>query len=69
MRDKTWRSAWGKALSGLTINLSAGWFGAVLILPNFSPVQSLADFGVLTYNLVFGSIFLVLTVLLEKNQI
>ncbi len=64
----SWKSAWLSALSGLTINLSSGWFGAIVILPNFSPVKTLADFWVLLYNVVFGSIFLVVTVLIERSR-
>jgi hypothetical protein len=63
-----WKSAWLTAFSGLSVNLASGWFGAILILPNFSPVQTLADFWVLLYNVVFGSIFLIITVLIEKHK-
>lgn len=63
-----WKLAWLSALSGLSINLASGWFGAIVILPNFSPVKTWADFGVLLYNLVFGSIFLVTTVLIGKHR-
>ena len=58
---------WLKAFAGLTINLSAGWYGAVLILPNFSPIKTTADFLTLIYDLLFGTIFLVLSVWCEKN--
>lgn len=64
-----WKKALFKALSGLTINLSSGWFGAILILPNFSPIKTWADFWVLIYNVVFGSIFLGISILIEKDQI
>jgi hypothetical protein len=44
---------WLKALSGLFINLSAGWFAAVVIVPNFSPLNILTTlvliFLLLTY--------------------
>ncbi|MEK7141468.1 MAG: hypothetical protein AAB800_02890 [Patescibacteria group bacterium] len=64
----SWKSAWLGALSGLSINLASGWFGAIVILPNFSPVKTLEDFWVLLYDAVFGSIFLVITVLIARNQ-
>lgn len=54
-----------KALSGLSINLSAGWFGAILIVPNFSPIKTSADFLTLIYDFIFGTIFLGLTVWFE----
>lgn len=64
----SWKLAWLNALSGLSINLASGWYGAIIILPNFSPVKTLADFWVLLYNAIFGSIFLVLTVFIEKHK-
>lgn len=64
----SWKSAWLSAFSGLTINLASGWLGAIIILPTFSPVKTLGDFWVLLYNLIFGSKFLVLTVLIEKYK-
>lgn len=63
-----WKSAWLSALSGLTINLASGWFGAIVILPNFSPITTTADFWVLFYNVIFGTIFLIFTVLIEKHK-
>jgi len=62
-----WKAAWLKSVAGLSINLSAGWFAAVFIVPNFSPLRTLNDFAVLFYDLLFGSIFLLVTVLLEKR--
>lgn len=57
---------WFKALAALSINLSAGWFAAVLIVPNFSSLQNLADFGILTYDLFLGILFLRFTVKIEE---
>ena len=57
---------WFKALSGLAINLSAGWFTAIVIMPNFSPLITLGDFAVLTYDILFGILFLLFTVKLEE---
>lgn len=64
----SWKSAWLSAFSGLSINLASGWFGAIVILPNFSPVKTWGDFGVLLYNIVFGSMFLITTVLIERHR-
>ena len=64
----TWKSSWLRALSGLSINLASGWYGATVVLPNFSPIKTWADFGVLLYDIIFGTIFLVITVLIEKNH-
>lgn len=57
---------WLKTFSGLSLNLSAGFLGAVVILPNLFPVKTLSDFLVLTFNLFFGIIFMLLTVRFEE---
>lgn len=57
---------WIKALSGLFINLSAGWFGAALISFNFLEFSKEGSFWVLMYDVVLGMLFLLLTVRLEK---
>ncbi|MBM4401799.1 MAG: hypothetical protein FJ044_00970 [Candidatus Cloacimonetes bacterium] len=57
---------WLKALSGLCVNLSAGWFGAALITFNFLDPSKKGGFWVLTYDIVFGTLFLLLTVRVEK---
>jgi len=56
-----------KALSGLFINLSAGFFGVSIIGPNLSFPKGPTDFVVLTVNIIFGIVFLLLTILCEKE--
>lgn len=56
-----------KALAGLCINLSAGWFGAVIIIPNFKPLTTLFSYLVLISDLLYGILFLVLTVIFERK--
>lgn len=56
-----------KALSGLTINLSAGWFGAFVISPNFSPIVGIKEILLLTYDVMFGILFLYLGIKLERK--
>lgn len=63
-----WKIAWLKTLSALTVNLSAGWFAAVIIIPNLSIINGLDNLAVLIYDLVFGSIFLLLGAWLEKKS-
>lgn len=58
--------AWLKALADLFINLSAGWFGAVIIVPNFWPPTKFANFLFLTYDLIAGILFLVVAIRLRK---
>lgn len=59
--------AWLKALSGLSINLSAAWFATALIGVNIAAPKEFGELLVLTFNLVFGIIFLLLTVKFEEN--
>lgn len=55
-----------KALAGLSINLSAGWLGAFIITPNFSPVTNTEQILILTYDIVFGILFLWIAIKLER---
>jgi len=55
-----------KALSGLFINLSAAGFGAAFIVPNFSSLKTGADLLVLTFDILTGTIFLILTAKIER---
>lgn len=43
-------------VSDLFINLSAGWFGAIIILPNLFNLKSILNLAVLLTNLLFGII-------------
>lgn len=43
--DKKDRQAVIKSLSALSINLSAGWFGVVVIAPNFWPIEGVREVG------------------------
>lgn len=58
---------WLRALSGLSINISAAWFALAFIGPNVSFPDSPEDFLKLTLNIVFGIVFLLLTVYLERR--
>ena len=57
---------WLKALSGLCINLSAGWLGGAVISFNFLEPSRMGGFWILTYDLFFGIVFLLFTVKLEE---
>ncbi len=57
-------SIWLKAFSGLFLNLSAGWFGAVFILPGLTGNFLLVS---LTANLLCGMLSLFLHVILERR--
>jgi len=42
-----------KTLSNLSVNLSAGWFGAAFITPNFSQIIGIKEFFLLLLDIVF----------------
>lgn len=54
-----------RALSGLSINLSAGWFALAFITPNIVDISGALDILRLTYDLLFGILFLVITIFIE----
>jgi len=51
---------WNSILSDLFVNLSAGWFGAVLIVPNFTKETGYRRLWMLTANGVLGILSLLL---------
>lgn len=59
------RTSWLKALSGLSINLSAAWFAAAIIVPSFA---HRADWLFsLTADLFYGIVYLLFAVILEEK--
>lgn len=65
-RRKLLDAEWLKAIADLLINLSAGWFGAILIAPNFSSLKYPFDLIILTGNLVIGIVSIVIAVRLKR---
>lgn len=56
-------------LSQLFVNLSAGWFGVVLIIPGVARLDRLGDIAWLTKNVLLGILALVVSLkLAEKGQ-
>ena len=68
MFGKKYYLAWIRSLSGLSINISAIWFTASVIGPNLSLPRNPREFVVLTFQIVFGIVFLLITVLLDKGK-
>lgn len=60
------KSLWLDGIADLFINLSAGWFGAVFIVPVFSDSGLIFSLPVLTGDLVMGILFLVSAIELRK---
>lgn len=54
-------------LSQLFTNLSAGWFGIVLIIPGVTKLDNFDDFFWLTKNLLFGILSLLIAMILSQK--
>jgi hypothetical protein len=59
------KNIWYSIVSDLLINLSAGWFSAVLIVPNFSKEKGRRRLLMLTMDLVFATVCIVLAYILR----
>ena len=53
-------------LSQLFVNLSAGWFGVLLIVPGVTRLGSIEDFSWLIRNLLFGILALLVSIRLKE---
>lgn len=58
-----------RAFSGLSINLSAGWFGATLIIPAIQTPGQQQDVLALFFNIVLGILALLITIYLERKYL
>jgi hypothetical protein len=58
--------AWLKSLSALFINISAAWFMAAALTPNFAEINQLNSILVLMYYIFSGIMYLLLTVKTEE---
>lgn len=61
--------AWQKTISGLSINISAGWFGLAFLTPNFTDLLKPENTSILIRDIFFGIVFLILTFFLERKQL
>ncbi|OGD59280.1 hypothetical protein A3I57_01945 [Candidatus Beckwithbacteria bacterium RIFCSPLOWO2_02_FULL_47_23] len=58
-----------KVLSGICGNLSAGWFGIILITPGFEIAFNSNYWAILTQSIGFGILFLWLAFELERSSL
>jgi uncharacterized membrane protein YeaQ/YmgE (transglycosylase-associated protein family) len=65
---KFFRGARLRVLSGLFTNLSAGWIGAVIILPNFSDLSDFSNQLLLITNIISAIVCLLLALWLEEGS-
>lgn len=56
---------WFNIISDLFVNLSAGWYGASLIIPTFTESLNF-NFGILILNVSFGTVSLLVAYQLRK---
>lgn len=61
------KAALVKAVSAISGNIAAGYFGLVLIASNFLPMRTIADALLLTYDVLLGIVFLWITYRLERS--
>jgi len=54
------------SISELFINLSAGWFAAAFISPNFSRKKKAEKLYYLTLNVIFATVCLIIAIYLKK---
>ncbi len=64
---KKYRIAWFRSLSGLAINISAAWFAAAFIGSTIALPKNPEELIFLTVNIIFGIVFLLLSVWFEKK--
>lgn len=57
---------WFLIFSEFFVNLAAGWFGAIFIIPNFSGFKSPFNFFVLTGDILAGIVSLLIAYKLRK---
>lgn len=57
---------WSRNLSAPSVNMSAAWFGVVVVVPNFWPLGNLSSLMLLMFDLFAGILFLLITVRLEE---
>lgn len=57
---------WQKAMADLLINMAAGWFGAVVIFPNFGGLDDARNILLLTEDLAVGIVSMMFAVRLRK---
>lgn len=60
-------AAWISVGSELFVNLAAGWFGAAFVVPSFLKLRSPYNLILLTADLLFGIVALLVSVVLRSS--
>lgn len=67
-RSKRVRLVWLNSLAGICQNISAAWFGLILVSPGFEAFRRDDWLWLLTASLLFGIFFLYLSVWLKLEE-
>jgi len=62
-----WKKPSLKAFAALCGNLSAAWFALAIVSPNFESLFTTEGLIILTRNMLLGIVFLLITIIIERN--
>ena len=67
--DKKLQKAFYKGLSAISGNLSAGYFGIIIIIPALNRLTVSVDYLFLIFDSIIGILLLVLTIVFERKTL
>lgn len=67
--EKKWQKAFYKGLSAISGNLSAGYFGILIIIPALNRLTVSVDYLFLIFDSMMGILLLVLTIVFERKTV
>jgi len=69
VHEKKWQKAFYKGLSAISGNLSAGYFGIIIIVPALNRLSVSVDYLFLIFDSIMGILLLILTIVFERRTI
>lgn len=67
--DRKWQKAFFRGLGAISGNLSAGYFGIIVILPALNRLSVSVDYLFLIFDSIMGILLLVLTIVFERKTL
>ena len=67
--ERKWQRAFYRGLSAVLGNMSAGYFGIIIIFPALSKLSVSVDYLFLIFDSIMGILLLVLTIVFERKTI
>jgi len=67
--EKKWQKSFYKGLSAISGNLSAGYFGILIIIPALNRLTVSVDYLFLIFDSIMGILLLILTIVFERKTI